>query len=572
MVLCPAAAATAQLARNELAEAFAREQRVFHLDLSPNGAQLLVVASDGGELRTAVVKTLDGGAAIKVIEDNAFEGGALERCDWANDTRLVCGYRVSGRRAPTYLAVNADGSDVVQLYSGNLLSLLPDDPNEIVMDDDGWERSVARVNIYTGNTRLEHTNTRIDGWIADGRGDLRLRRHDRVESRLWYMRTTADGPWELLRQEPWGPSSFFDVRALDVTTNEIYYVDGRDGRMALFAQSVDPRATPKLVYANPEFDVAQLMPAGKYDRVVGATLSGGQLMLFDQHWKDVLAALARALPGQTARILDEDWDERFFLVRVDNDPRVYRFDAAEEQLTLVHEYPAPAGGRESPPATPFQVTRADGTVARGAWLAPAERTTPAPAVVFPLHAAQNGGLEGITRFLVASGYAVVLAEFHGFADGGTFGNWSAEIASLHDTVEGAIERGIVDSNRICVAGWDRAAYIGLIAVTEHPELFQCAITIGGVIDVRLYGPPPEGTPSPAALAERFHVPVMIAHGRRDNLHPFQQSRAFHRALEDAGAEAELILFDDADHAILRPKDRQDLYTRVADFLASHLGE
>jgi dipeptidyl aminopeptidase/acylaminoacyl peptidase len=193
-------------------------------------------------------------------------------------------------------------------------------------------------------------------------------------------------------------------------------------------------------------------------------------------------------------------------------------------------------------------------------------------VVFPLHAPQSGGLEGITRFLVASGYAVVLAEFHGFADGGTFGNWSAEIASLRDTVEGAINRGIVDSNRICVAGWDRAAYIGLIAVTQHPELFQCAIAIGGVIDTRLYGPAAEDAPSPAALAERFHVPVMIAHGRKDDLHPFQQSRAFHRALEDAGAETELVLFDDADHAILRPANRQDLYTRVADFLATHLDQ
>jgi dipeptidyl aminopeptidase/acylaminoacyl peptidase len=234
--------------------------------------------------------------------------------------------------------------------------------------------------------------------------------------------------------------------------------------------------------------------------------------------------------------------------------------------------PPPPGGREIRPPVPFQATRADGTVARGAWLAPAERKAPAPAVVFPLHASISGSLDGIAGFLVANGYAVVLAEFQGFADGGTFGNWGEEIAALRDTVEEAVGSGIVDSSRMCIAGWDRAAYIGLIAVTEHPSLFKCAISIGGVTDVRPYGESPETTPSPIELADRFDVPVLILHGRNDEWYPFQQSRAFHRALENAGATSELVLYDDAAHAIPRPADREDLYARVAAFLASHLGQ
>ena len=64
-------------------------------------------------------------------------------------------------------------------------------------------------------------------------------------------------------------------------------------------------------------------------------------------------------------------------------------------------------------------------------------------------------------------------------------------------------------------------------------------------------------------------PILLLHGRADRLIPFRQSERLHAALVAAGADAQLHLYDDADHMWLgSPEAAADALQRTIAFLAS----
>ena len=89
--------------------------------------------------------------------------------------------------------------------------------------------------------------------------------------------------------------------------------------------------------------------------------------------------------------------------------------------------------------------------------------------------------------------------------------------------------------------------------------------------------PPPTRPELAAQASPIsHVcpaapPTLLLHGRADRLVPCRQSERLHAALVAAGADAELHLYDDADHMWLGSAEAaSDAVRRTIDFLHRRL--
>ena len=98
-------------------------------------------------------------------------------------------------------------------------------------------------------------------------------------------------------------------------------------------------------------------------------------------------------------------------------------------------------------------------------------------------------------------------------------------------------------------------------------------------EAQLLGAPAPSVPELAAQASPIsHVspgapPFLLLHGEADRLIPCAQSVRLHTALVEAGAEAEILLYEDADHMWLgSPDAASDALTRTVEFLEHQLIE
>ncbi len=221
------------------------------------------------------------------------------------------------------------------------------------------------------------------------------------------------------------------------------------------------------------------------------------------------------------------------------------------------------------PARPFSLVSwptFDGRDVPG-WLALPDGAPPPagyPAVVWV-----HGGPAGQTRAnfradmqaLLAQGYAVLMPNVRGSTGYGRASTLSDErerrLDSVTDLAHGAhwlAARPGIDATRIAVMGQSYGGYMVLAAITEHPELWRCAIDFYGIADFRTllantgpwrrshradeYGDPdrqPELMEriSPITHVNRIRVPVLALHGTRDPRVPFNESEQIVSALEAA---------------------------------------
>jgi acetyl esterase/lipase len=97
-------------------------------------------------------------------------------------------------------------------------------------------------------------------------------------------------------------------------------------------------------------------------------------------------------------------------------------------------------------------------------------------------------------------------------------------------------------------------------------------------EAQLLGAPVPTVPDAAAQASPLmHVsagapPFLLLHGESDRLIPCVQSVRLHTALVEAGARADLYLYEDADHMwASSPEAAQQALDRTTDYLQRHLG-
>jgi dipeptidyl aminopeptidase/acylaminoacyl peptidase len=77
--------------------------------------------------------------------------------------------------------------------------------------------------------------------------------------------------------------------------------------------------------------------------------------------------------------------------------------------------------------------------------------------------------------------------------------------------------------------------------------------------------------SPALLADRIKIPVLLIHGTNDWIVPHAQSELMARALERAGRSVELELIDGATHGFNRTDWRAKMNQRTAAFVDARIG-
>jgi dipeptidyl aminopeptidase/acylaminoacyl peptidase len=649
-LLLAATATTVQAqkaAQFDAAAAFGARPSVADLTLSPDGKRVAYIAPAAGQGAVLYTVGLEKDARPNAVTHTDGKPDRLGRCSWVANDRLVCiVYGViknplMGLLPWTRLiAIDADGKNLKllstqqneysrgwQLGGGTVLDWLPDENGSVLMtrhylpddhlgshlgsSDEGL--GVDRIDTRTLEvSHVERPARSATDYITDGRGTVRI----------MAMRVTSSGDqdtgvthyhYRLGNSRDWRSLSEFNSLtgegfrpiAVDHDLNVAYGLKKKDGRMALFAVSLDEALQEKLVYSRPDVDIDSLLQIGRQQRVVAASYATdtrhAEYLTSD---KQMLTALSKALPDAQLRIADSSTDESKMLLFAgsDTDPGVYYiFDRKARQLNTFYVARDAMEGVKLARMKPVSYPSGDGVMVPGYLTLPPGREDGKglPAIVLPHggpSARDEWGFDWLSQFFANRGFAVIQPNFRGSSGYGDawfqqngFRSWPVAINDVLAAGRWLVSQGIADPSKLAVVGWSYGGYAALQSAVVNPETFKAVIAIAPVTDLSAFkeearnfthfsvvqqfvGEGPhmhEG--SPIEHADKIKVPVLLFHGAMDRNVGIAESQRMAEKLKKAGARCELVTWDNLDHYLEDSAARTQMLSKSDAFLRQALG-
>ena len=623
---------------------FASLPRIESIQLSPSGRHLAVLRHHDGQTFLET-HTVTGQDAHPVVSTDNREY-IITWFRWINDERLLVSMRFAATPEATdtvetrLMAVNRDGTEQtanllkqggfsslfgqkhVPQFEYQLVGMIPGDPRHVLLALDLEHPNapdVYKVDVYSGERQLVQANpsskpdrNAISHWIADrtgavrsGVGQFQTAVHAIVrqpESTLW--RELAD--YDLAKETGLVPLAF------DADPAWLYVRDQHRGKTAIFKLNVMDRAADRvLVVADPKFDLnGELVYAPGRKKVVGVRYSAAdeRVLFWDFDAQRLQARIDRAIPGTVNVIHSSSADGRLHVVKSSGaaqPPRWSIFDEQDGRMVLLgRSYPDLETAALAAPTTTY-VTARDGKELQVFLTVPKDRDPRhLPMIVFP-HGGPAARMPGAfnywTQWFVSRGWAVLEPRFRGTEGYGDdvlragFQRWGLEMQNdLTDVVQYAVRAGIANAGRICIVGSGYGGYAALMGVVKTPDLYRCAVSLGGVTDLPQLVSDGRGylnqkpmvearigswwndrdrlrETSPVAHAQGMRTPLLLMHGSMDRSVPVSQSRNLADALKAANAtNARYVELPLADEALRREEDRLHVFSEMERFLTQHL--
>ena len=149
----------------------------------------------------------------------------------------------------------------------------------------------------------------------------------------------------------------------------------------------------------------------------------------------------------------------------------------------------------------------------------------------------------------------------------------------------------IDVSRAAVVGRSYGGYMTLIMAFRHPELWSAAIDMFGPYDLFTFIDrlPPTWQPyfkmtvgdpdkdkdelirmSPKTYMQQLECPMLVIQGANDPRVVEQESRDVVEQLQAAGKEAEIYVFEDEGHDVIKYPNRVKVYNMIVEFFEKHL--
>jgi dipeptidyl aminopeptidase/acylaminoacyl peptidase len=201
----------------------------------------------------------------------------------------------------------------------------------------------------------------------------------------------------------------------------------------------------------------------------------------------------------------------------------------------------------------------------------------------------------VIQYLCAQGITVAAPNVRGSTGYGRTFHHLDDVEKRLDSVSdlAALARGLGAGGdmRVGVMGGSYGGYMTMAAITEHPELWTCAVNIVGIVNFVTflertgayrralreaeYGSLERDRAflesiSPIRKVERIACPLMVIHGANDPRVPVSEAEQVVEALRARAAPVEYLRYEDEGHGITRLPNRLDCYPRVAAFLQQYL--
>jgi dipeptidyl aminopeptidase/acylaminoacyl peptidase len=592
--------------------------------LSPDGSKISFLSTRTNDLPILVIFDTKTGQASPIMSSvpDKFD---IKWCDWANNERLLCGFSGVYKEGFDYVPVsrlvgiNADGSRMKVLleqrlenqftqYQDRIVDWLVDDPRHILVQIPSQNSTgIARLDIYSGTTGMVIANREnVHHWVSDGHGSPRLYRYHSEDKISWSYRLPEEDSWHEFHEARTTDDDDFDPAGFSENADELLVLKPLEGHIALWALDLRHNLKARLVYAAPDADISSSLLMGKYRRLVAVSYSTDQphLHFLDYGIEAVTRRVQATFPGKLVQVVDESWDQKFYIVMVSSDQDAgayYVYNAANPGLTILAPRQPELAGRQLGEMKPVEYPAADGTkIPAYLTLPPGKPAKGLPVIILPHGgptARDDWGFDWLVQYLAAKGFAVLQSNYRGSAGYGkswegenAFHGWRKAIADVNDGAKWLITQGIADPNQVCILGWSYGGYAALMGSIETPGLYKCVVSIAGVTDPRTFisdhdrfmhqnevrkvvGTESEVTKngSPLKRAAEFKAPVLLLHGEKDINVAIRHSEYMDEALRKAGKSTELVTYKDVEHHFLRNEARIDMLDRIGVFLEKYLG-
>jgi dipeptidyl aminopeptidase/acylaminoacyl peptidase len=610
--------------------------------LSPDGNNVaLLMRGPEGNIVVASMPAAGGPARILA----GIRGMDVSNVHWVNNRRVVfSALRLDANErerttGPGLHAINIDGSKRVHLvahdWGGNargttlppntfFLSDVHDDQSSDVYvvrndarreDFEGY--TLFRLNTETGNLVRVNMPDDVNNVLIDASGVPRVATQRREGRSHMLYNDPATGKWRELGS--------YDMMATDfvtpalVTKSGQLYVVGNNGRNTLGLYHFDVgtgKLDPEPVVGLKQFDfTGALIVAPDHESLLGVRYETSEDMTkwFDEGMKQVQQKVDSLLPStinelHTAR--DAAADSVVVRSYSDTEPGFWQlYHRSTGKLTPL--------GTRMPGINPLQMASTSFVrfKARDGREIPAYLTVPkGGGKHLPMVVLVHGGpwARGVhlewnreVQFLATRGYAVLQPEFRGSVGFGREhfeAGWKQWGRAMQDDVADgarwAIDQGVADSKRICIAGASYGGYATLMGLVKNPELFRCGVDWIGVTDINLlynlrftntsqeaktYGLPlligdqdkdaaMLKANSPLENAAKITQPLLLAYGGKDRTVPIEHGEKFYKAVKQTNPRVEWIEYPEEGHGWRYDRTSLDFWARVEKFLAENLGK
>jgi dipeptidyl aminopeptidase/acylaminoacyl peptidase len=168
---------------------------------------------------------------------------------------------------------------------------------------------------------------------------------------------------------------------------------------------------------------------------------------------------------------------------------------------------------------------------------------------------------------------------------------------LADGVKWLANLGTIDPARVCIVGASYGGYAALAGAAFTPDTYKCAVSIAGIGDyedlirwkkkkygqdtfdfyVKSVGDPDKDPASIHAISPAYHIdaikiPILLAHGDKDDIVPYSQSESFQKLMNKSGRKTELIRLPDEGHGDFSRNASKVLWSAVGTFLWDNIGK
>jgi dipeptidyl aminopeptidase/acylaminoacyl peptidase len=202
------------------------------------------------------------------------------------------------------------------------------------------------------------------------------------------------------------------------------------------------------------------------------------------------------------------------------------------------------------------------------------------------------------QYFATRGWHVVLLNHRGGSGFGRVfqdqltGQWGVvDVADARGAAEHLVAAGQADPQRLVITGTSAGGYTTLMALAQDPDFWAAGVSSAGIglmydivavshrfekyYEWTLMGPLPETGAlwkerSPLTHVRKVKAPVLLFHGRKDNVVGVQQSIDFAEAVRRRGGVAELVLYDDEGHTFAREATRRDQIEQMERFLDKYV--
>lgn len=631
--LAPAATAQQPARPSEIAiEKFAQLPLMRQARLSPAGTHIAYIRPHKGQGHL-IIQPL-GGATTPTVVPPA-QSMAIDWLHWANPDRVVFSVSATSRRGITetletrLYAIDKDGKHLEhivrpsrQAVSGSnlprelappqiqddVIHWLPDEPNHILLSVDGnhdGADEVRRVDIRDGKfDEVRNDYDGIQNWLTDQTGKLHLGWGYRM-STVRVLTKAADGQWRNAKKSDWYDAGYFPQGFTE--SPDVAYMRGPDenGYMVIKTMNVDTGEFLETVFEKPGLDAGGLVPDPLTRQPVGVTYVEHfeQTVYFDDELASLQHAIDRVKPDTVNDIISMSADRRKVLIHSfsDVDPGTFAYlDRDKNEMSFIAEAMPGLLPELMSPVEAVSYEARDGV------RIPAYLTVPRglPREGLRMVVMPHGGPASrddktfwfLSQFLASRGYAVFQPNFRGSSGYGKGfehagrKEWGGKMQEdVTDGTTWLIAEGIAAPDRICIVGWSYGGYSAAMGAVQTPELYQCAGSINGVLDLpgliaddkkyiggsswtRHMGLEDESarSVSPYHQAERIQVPVLIAQAKDDARVHDDQAKRMVKRLKRLKKPVEYVKVEFGGHSMNNETARLQILQSLERFLGENI--